>query len=140
MKKLLLTALTLMTFSALASSTLNFTAKGKDLGSADQKELFNENIKLRRGQIKKIAVSEWSGRAESQTLSYDVTAAISPADSHAIRATVKATVTDSSGPAPVQLFTETKTIDFTFGPAKTLNFEVQQNGVMINQSIDFVAK
>lgn len=140
MKKLLLIALTMLTFNVFASSTLKFTANGKDLGSVDQKELFNENIRLRRGQVKKINVSEWTGRANTQALSYEVSAEISPADSHAIRATVKATVTDSTGAAPVELFTETKTIDFTFGPAKTLNFEAQQNGVMINQAIDFQAK
>lgn len=140
MKKLLLIALTLLTFNALASTTLNFSAKGKDLGSVDQKELFNENIRLRRGQVKKIGVNDWAGRANSQALSYEVSAGISPDDSHAIRATVKAVVTDSSGIAPIELYTETKTIDFTFGPAKTLTFEAQQNGIMLNQSIDFQAK
>ncbi len=140
MKKLLLIALTLITFNALASTTLNFSAKGKDLGSVDQKELFNENIRLRRGQVKKIAVDDWTGRANSQALSYEVSAGVSPADRHAIRATVKAIVTDSSGIVPVELFTETKTIDFTFGPAKTLSFEAMQDGIILNQSIDFQAK
>lgn len=140
MKKLLIITLTLLTFNVLASTTLKFTAKGKDLGSVDQKELFNEDIRLRRGQIKKIAVNEWAGRANAQALSYEVSAGVSPDDSHAIRATVKATVTDSSGIAPIELFTETKTIDFTFGPGKTLFFEAQKNGVMLNQSIDFQAK
>lgn len=140
MKKLLLTALTLITFNAFASTTLNFSAKAKDLGSVDQKELFNENLRLRKGQVKKIGVNDWAGRANSQALSYEVSAAPSPADVHSIRATVKAVVTDSSGIVPVELFTETKSIDFTSGPAKTLSFEAQQNGIMLNQSIEFQVK
>lgn len=140
MKKLLLIALTLVTFNALASTTLNFSAKGKDLGSVDQKELFNENLRLRRGQIKKIEVSDWTGRANSQALSYEVSAGVSPENRSEIRATVKAIVTDSSGIVPVELFTETKTVDFTYGPAKTLQFEAQLNGIMLNQAIDFQAK
>lgn len=140
MKKLLLVATALIAFNAFASSTLSFSAKGKDLGSVEQRELFNENIRLRRGQVKKIDVVDWTGRANAQVLSYEVTAAVSPADSHAIRATVKATVTDASGAAPVELFTDTKFVDFTFGPGNTLNFETQQNGVMLNQTIEFKAR
>ena len=139
MKNLLLLSLALFSLSAFASTTLKFSAQGKDLGSVDQKELFNENIALRRGQVKKIPVTEWTGRANSQALSYEVTAAISPDNRSNIRATVKAIVTDAAGAAPVELFTETKTIDFTFGAAKTLVFEAQQDGVMLNQSIDFKA-
>lgn len=140
MKQFLLIAIAIITFNAFASTTLNFSAKGKDLGSVDQKELFNENLRLRRNQVKKINVTEWAGRANSQILSYEMTAGISPDDSHSIRATVKATVTDSSGIAPVELYTETKFVDFTFGPGMSLKFEAQENGIMLNQLIEFKAK
>jgi hypothetical protein len=140
MKNYLLLVLALLSFNAFASGTLNFSAKGKDLASAEQKELFHENLRLRDGQAKKIPVGEWSGRANTQELTYEINATKSPVERNGIRATVKTTVLDTSGFVPVELFTETKSIDFNRTSGKSLVFEVQQNGVMLNQEIEFQAK
>lgn len=140
MKKYLIIITTLLAFNSFASGTLNFSVKAKDNASTDQSELFHENLRLRPGQTKNIEVSDWTGRANAQTLSYEMSASTIPGNSKEFKATVKASVKDNSGILPTELFTSTQSVDLAKGSIKTIMIESQENGVMLNQSIQLEAK